>query len=123
MTYHQILLSVGSVGGYITDPVGKCLRTTARRRSPRIDLDYLGSETYAAFQRREALSGRFDANRAEKADLIGRKPGTGEKSPPFPVLVDRISGIIQETRVDGSKPYGFLVDVQGCVHFPSRSQS
>ncbi len=118
MTYHKILVSVESVGGYMTDPIGKCLRTTARRKRPRIDLDYLGSETHAAFQRREDLSCRFDATHAEKANLIWIEiPGTGEHGTPFPVLIDRNSGIIQETAPNGSKRYGFLADVRGCVHY------
>ena len=120
MTYREILVGVDSVGGYITDPIGKCLRTTAKRKRHRIDLDYLGSETHAAFHRREDLSQRFDGGRAENANLIWvEEPGTGKQSQPFPVQVDRATGIIQETLPDGSNRYGFLADVQGCVHYTS----
>ena len=118
MTYKQLLDAVDTVGGYITDPIGKCLRTTACRKRHRIDLDYLGSETYAAFDRREDLSRRFDQSRAESATLVWvETPSTGEQSQPFPILVDRGSGIIQETSTNGSKRYGMLADVQGCIYY------
>ena len=118
MTYRELLGCVRPVGGYITDPIGKCLRTFARRKPDRIDLDFLGSETFKAFQRMEDLSPRFDPSRAEKAHLIWIKvPETLEQSTPLPVLVDRASGVIEETRPTGLKRYGFLADVQACVHY------
>lgn len=121
MTYKKILEAVDVVGGYITDPIGKCLRTTSTRKGHRIDLDYLGSETYAAFDRREDLSLRFEPKRAEQATLIWVEvPGTGERSKPLPVLVDRTSGIIQETTRNGARYYGILADVQGCIQFRNR---
>jgi hypothetical protein len=63
------------------------------------------------------LSRRFDPNRAEQATLIWVEiPGTGQRSRPFPILVDRSSGIIQGSTRNGTKGYGFVADVQGCIH-------
>jgi hypothetical protein len=118
MKYIDILRSVDAVGGYMTDPIGKCLRTTCGKKKTRIDKLYADSATYRAFLSRDDLQGRFDPARAEKAVLCWIEvPSTGAFFPDFPVSVDRASGIIEEQRPDGSKCYGILSDVQGCVVF------
>lgn len=121
--YRALLSFTRTAAGYMTDPIGKCLRTTSKREPPRIDLDYLGSETFKAALRREDLSLRFDNSRTIKANLIWVEvPETGELSLPYLVLVDPVSGIIEETRPTGVKRYAFLSDVQGCLHYTSQEE-
>lgn len=118
MKYIDTLRAVDAIGGYMTDPIGKCLRTTCGKKRTRIDILYAASATYQAFLTRDDLKARFDADRGEKAVLRWiEAPSTGARFPDFLVLVDRISGLIEEQRPDGSKCYGFLSDVQGCVTF------
>ena len=118
MKYIDILRSVDLVGGYMTDPIGKCLRTTCGKKKTRIDKLYAESATYRAFLACDDLQGKFDPSRAEKAVLRWVEvPSTGAVAPDFPIAVDRASGMIEESSLDGSKRFGFLSDVQGCVFY------
>jgi hypothetical protein len=117
MTYKEILDSVDKVGGYLTDPIGKCLRTTTKRgKTFRIDLDYSGSKTFAAFKQRVHLSSGFNPKRAKHAYLIWVEvPQTGEMSG-LPILVDYVSGLIKGTNGKEAGQYGCLDDVGRCIH-------
>jgi hypothetical protein len=117
MTYGKILEPVEQNGHYLTDTIGKCRRTVSTRgRGHRIDLDYSESETYEAYKQRVNLSKLFDRRNAREAFLIWVEvPGTGEKSEPFPILIDDKSGVIRG-KENNTVRFGLLLDVAGCVY-------
>ena len=117
MTYRETLSSVDEVRSYMTDPIGKCLRTTCGKKKTRIDLLYLDSNTYRSFLAKENLGDRFDLSRAEKALLRWVETPRKGATKDLIVQIDRTSGIVQQRYADGSTRYGHLADVQDCVIF------
>lgn len=116
--YSLMTAEMRNVGGYCTDPVGKCLReASAVRGIPQKDIDLClrDSETYAAFKRGENLSRRFKIRRAEKGWLKWTENFSHQlPSSALEVWVDRQGGVFREGKSDR---YGCLVDVETCLRY------
>ena len=113
--YPKLCQRIDNAGGYMSDAIGKCQRDL--RRPPggpsRIDLYLEESETFAAFDRGEKLTARFDASRAVGAFLVWNEPKDWKNHVlPLPVSVDWASGVLRQRSDDA---YGLIVDVAHCL--------
>lgn len=113
--YSELCQRIDNARGYMSDAIGKCQRDL--RRPPggqsRIDLYLEESETFAAFDRGEKLTARFDASRAVGAFLVWNEPKDWKNHVlPLPVSVDWASGVLRQRSDDA---YGLIVDVAHCL--------
>lgn len=116
--YSLMTAAMRKVGGYCTDPVGKCLREASVVGGiPQKDIDLClrDSETYAAFQRGEKLSQRFNPGRAERGWLKWTENFSHRlPSSDLEVWIDRKAGVFRE---ETSDRFGCLVDVESCLRY------
>ena len=115
-SYSEMVGEMENIGGYCTDPVGKCLREqSAVKGVPKRDIDLClrDSETYAAFQRREKLSQHYSPDRAERAWLKWTENFSHRlPSPKLEIWVDRKGGVFRESTTDR---FGCVADVESCL--------
>jgi putative restriction endonuclease len=115
MTYREICIHMESLGPYMTDVVGKCLREVIAVQGGAKSAGHLyllRSATYAAALKRRRLDVEYDKLSESKGFLEYTEDIKTGAISRYPVAVDERSGIVRQLN---AARYGLLEDVEPCL--------